>query len=68
MGRWDENRPTACGSKTMSPEQQKYGAPKQEMLAVVVLLEKSYAYLAEKEFTLRVDNKALRWLKTCSTD
>ena len=30
-------------------------------------MEKWYAYLADKEFTLRVDNIALRWLKTYST-
>ena len=38
------------------------------MLAVVTFLEKRHAYLADKEFTLRVDNVALRWLKTYSMD
>ena len=68
---WGEglkNRPIAYGSKTMPPEQQKYGAPRQEMLAVVTFLEKWYAYLADECFTLRVDNIALRWLKTYSMD
>ena len=35
---------------------------------MVTFLEKWYAYLADKEFTLRVDNIALRWLKTYSMD
>ena len=38
------------------------------MLAVVSFLEKCYAYLADKEFTHRVVNIALRWLKTYSMD
>ena len=50
----------------MSPEHQKYGAPKQDMLVVVTIKEKWYASLADKEFTPRVDNIALRWLKTYS--
>ena len=50
----------------MSPEKQKYGTPKQEMLAVVTFLEKWHAYLADKEFNLRVDNVAFRWLQTGS--
>ena len=35
-----KNRPIAYGSKAMSLEQQKYGAPKQERLAVVTFKEK----------------------------
>ena len=59
-----EYRLIAYGSKVMSPEPQTYGAPKQEMLAVVTILEKWQAYLADREFTLRADNVTLWWLKT----
>ena len=52
-GKGREYRPITYGSKAMSPEQQKYGTPMQEMLAVVTFLEKWHAYLADKEFTLR---------------
>ena len=46
----------------------KYGAPKAEMFAVVTFLEKYRAYLGSAPFKLRVDNRALSWLKTYSMD
>ena len=42
----------------------KYGAPKAEMFAVVTFVEKYRAYLGSEPFKLRVDNRALSWLKT----
>ena len=45
-----------------------YGAPKLEMYAVFYFIEKFHSYLAGREFTLRVDNQALSWLKTYSMD
>ena len=42
----------------------KYGEPKAEMFAVVTFVEKYRAYLGSEQFKLRVDNKALGWLKT----
>ena len=44
----------------------KYGAPKAEMFAVVTFVEKYRAYLGSAHFRLRVDNRALSWLKTYS--
>ena len=46
----------------------KYGAPKAEMFAVVTFVEKYRAYLGSEPFKLRVDNRALNWLKTYSMD
>ena len=46
----------------------KYGAPKAEMFAVVTFVEKYRAYVGSEAFKLRVDNRALSWLKTYSMD
>ena len=46
----------------------KYGAPKAEMFAVDTFVEKYRAYLGSEPFQLRVDNRALSWLKTYSMD
>ena len=46
----------------------KYCAPKAEMFAVVHFVEKYRAYLGSAPFKLRVDNRALSWLKTYSMD
>ena len=46
----------------------KYGAPKAEMFAVITFVEKYRAYLGSAPFKLRVDNRALSWLKTYSMD
>ena len=46
----------------------KYGAPKAQMFAVVTFVEKYRAYLGSEPFKLRVDNRALSWLKTYSMD
>ena len=61
-------RPIAYGSKVLSDTEMKYGAPKAEMFAVVTFVEKYRAYLGSALFKLRVDNRALSWLKTYSMD
>ena len=61
-------RPIAYGSKVSSDTEMKYGAPKAEMFAVVTFVEKYRAYLGSAPFKLRVDNRALSWLKTYSMD
>ena len=38
------------------------------MYVVFYFVEKFHSYLAGREFTLRVDNQALSWLKTYSMD
>ena len=61
-------RPIAYGSKVLSDTEMKYGTPKAEMFAVVTFVEKYRAYLGSAPFKLRVDNRALSWLKTYSMD
>ena len=61
-------RPIAYGSKVLSDTEMKYGAPKAEMFAVVTFVEKYRAYLGSAPFKLRVDSRALSWLKTYSMD
>ena len=61
-------RPTSYGSKVLSDTEMKYGAPKAEMFAVVTFVEKYRAYLGSAPFKLRVDNRALSWLKPYSMD
>ena len=61
-------RPIAYGSKVLSDTEMKYGAPKAEMFAVVPFVEKYCAYLGSAPFNLRVENRALSWLKTYSMD
>ena len=61
-------RPIAYGSKVLSDTEMKYGAPKAEMFAVVTFVEKYRAYLGSAPFRLRVENRALSWLKTYSMD
>ena len=61
-------RPIAYGSKVLSDTEMKYGAPKAEMFAVVTFVEQYRAYLGSQPFKLRVDNRALSWLKTYSMD
>ena len=61
-------RPIVYGSKSLNRTQMNYGAPKLEMYAVFYFIEKFHSYLAGREFTLRVDNQALSWLKTYSMD
>ena len=60
--------PIAYGSKVLSDTEKIYGAPKAEMFAVVKFVEKYLAYLGSASFKLRVDNRALSWLKTYSMD
>ena len=55
--------PIAYGSKVLSDFEMKYGAPKAEMFVVVTFVEKYRAYLGSAPFKLRVDKRALSWLK-----
>ena len=61
-------RPIAYGSKVLSDTEMKYGAPKAEIIAVITFVEKYRAYLGSAPFKLRVDNRALAWLKTYTID
>ena len=61
-------RPIAYGSKVLSDTEMKYVAPKAELFAVITFVEKYRAHLGSAPFKLRVDNRALAWLKTYSMD
>ena len=54
--------------KVLSDTEMKYGEPKTETFAVFTFVEKYCAYLGSAPFKLRVDNRALSWLKTYSMD
>ena len=59
-------RSLAYGSKILSDTEMKYGSPKAEMFAVINFVDNYRDYLGSEPFTLRVDNRALFWLKTNS--
>ena len=61
-------RPNVYGIKKLTTTLAKYGAPKLEMYAAYYFIVKNHSYLCPRKFTLRVDNQALSWLKTYSTD
>ena len=61
-------RPIAYRSKVLSDTEMKYGAAKAEMFAVVTFVANYAAYLSSQPFKLRVDNRALAWLKNYSMD
>ena len=68
---WNERtalRPIAYGTKVLSDTEMKYGTPKAERFAVFFLVEKYRAYLGSAPSKLRMDNRALAWLKTYSMD
>ena len=58
--------PIAYGSRVLKDTEMKYGEPKAEKFAVISFVEKYRAYLVSAPFKLRMDNRALAWLKTYS--
>ena len=61
-------RPIVYGSKKLTANQAKHGAPKQETYAAYHFIVKNHSYRCPRKFTLTVNNQALSWLKTYSTD
>ena len=53
-------RPIAYGINVLSDTEMKYGTPKAE---IVTFVEKYRAHLGREPIKLRVDNRALSWLK-----
>ena len=51
----------------MNPTQRRYHVNEQECLAIVWAVRRYRAYLEDKEFTLRTDNKALLWVNTAKS-
>ena len=56
-------RPILYVPKQLSDTKMKYGAPKTEMFAVVMFIEKYRSYLRSAPFKLRSDRRALYLLK-----
>ena len=52
----------------MSDTEMNTGQSKRKCFAVVTFVEKYRAHLGSEPFKLRVDNRALSWLKTYSID
>ena len=66
---WENSSSSHCiCSKVLSDTEMKCGAPKAENFAVVTIVERYRAYLGSAPFKLRVDNRALSWLKTYSIE
>ena len=61
-------RPIAYGSKVLSDTELNYGAPRVERFTVITFVEKHRASLGSAPSKLRVDNRALAWLKAYSMD
>ena len=59
-------RPTAYGSKVLSDTEMKYHAPKADMFALILFVDKYRAYLGRAPFKFRVQNRALVCMKTYS--
>ena len=57
-------RPILFGTEVLSDSEMNYGAPKTEMFAVVMFIEKYRSYLGSAPFKLRLDRRALSLLKT----
>ena len=64
-GEW-KVRPIGFYSKAMDAAQMRYGTPKQEMLAVIIALNKFRPFLVHQPFTLRSDHMSFGWLKRWS--
>ena len=61
-------RPIAYGSKLWSATEIKIKAQKAELFPVFKFVEKYCVYLVSTPFMLRLDNRALSWLKTYWVD
>ena len=60
--------PNVYRGKKLTVTKAKYGAPNLELYGGYYFIVKNHSNLCSRKFTLRVDNQALSWLKTYSTD
>ena len=58
-----EERVIAYASRTLSQPEQNYCVTRKELLAVVHFVKQFRPYILGREFLLRTDHSALRWLK-----
>ena len=57
-----EERPRAFASKSLTKSQRRYCITKRELLAVVTFIQQFRHYLLGREFLVRTDHSALRWI------
>ncbi|BHF65275.1 hypothetical protein SprV_0200828500 [Sparganum proliferum] len=55
--------PLIFASQTLTKPERNYSTTRKELLAVVTFVKKFHHYLAGKQFILRTDHQALRWLE-----
>src|SRR5206468_7696172 len=58
-----EERVIAYASRTLSRPERNYCVTRKELLAVVYFTKQFKSYLLGREFLIRTDHSALRWLK-----
>ena len=60
----DEERPIAYASKSLTKTQRRYCVTRRELLAVVAFIWEFRHYLLGRQFIVRTDHSALRWIMT----
>lgn len=58
----EEERPIAYASRSMTKTQRRYCTTRRELLAIVTFLQHFRHYLLGKQFLVRTDHSALRWI------
>ncbi len=58
----DVERPVAYYSKTLTKSERRYCVTRRELLAIVASIKEFHHYLYGRQFTIRTDHGALRWL------
>ena len=58
----EEERPIAYASRSMTKTQRRYCTTRRELLAIVTFVQHFRHYLLGKQFLIRTDHSALRWI------
>ena len=60
----EEERPIAYASRSMTKPQRRYCTARRELLAIITFIQYFRYYLLGKQFLIRTDHSALRWIMT----